>query len=270
MEMGGRAAALVLTALAAGAPAADLKPETVQAFERYIRAAEARIEEQLGAGKNFLWTDEAAARQRLVRAGEIAIERFNTDETRAPGGLIHDWTGAVFAPGVTLRETLALVQDYARHQRIYQPEVIVSRLIRRDGNYFKIHLRLLKKKVLTVVLNTEHDVRYFPLDAARCHSRSYSTRVAEVVNAGSPGERELPPGEGNGFLWRLYSYWRFQEKDGGVYIECRAISLTRDVPTGLGWLIEPIIRNLPRESLASTLRATRDALGGAAPAPVAK
>jgi hypothetical protein len=38
------------------------------------------------------------------------------------------------------------------------------------------------------------------------------------------------------------------------------VSLTRDVPVGLGWLVEPIIRNLPRESLANTLSAMRKAL----------
>jgi hypothetical protein len=61
-------------------------------------------------------------------------------------------------------------------------------------------------------------------------------------------------------LWRLNSYWRFEERDGGVYVECRAISLTRDVPTGLGWIVEPIVRKLPRQSLINTLTATRQAL----------
>jgi hypothetical protein len=32
------------------------------------------------------------------------------------------------------------------------------------------------------------------------------------------------------------------------------------VPAGLGWLIDPIVRSLPRESLAHTLEATRKAL----------
>ena len=70
----------------------------------------------------------------------------------------------------------------------------------------------------------------------------------------------LAPDTGSGFLWRLYSYWRFHERDGGAYVECRAISLTRDVPTGLGWIIEPIIQKLPKESLIHTLNATRHAL----------
>jgi hypothetical protein len=88
--------------------------------------------------------------------------------------------------------------------------------------------------------------------------------VAEVYDPG-PGEHELPPGHDHGFLWRLNSFWKFEERDGGVYLECRAISLSRDVPTGLGWLINPIIRSLPRESLSNTLRETRQALTAAKP-----
>jgi hypothetical protein len=89
---------------------------------------------------------------------------------------------------------------------------------------------------------------------------SYSTSIAEVENAGGAKEKTLPPDTGYGFLWRLYSYWRFEERDGGTYVECRAISLSRDVPFGLGWAIEPIIQKLPRESLVNTLEATRQAL----------
>jgi hypothetical protein len=177
------------------------------------------------------------------------------------GGLVHDWVGAVFIPGATLEKTLAAGQDYNRHKDIYRPEVIDSRMLARTGNDFRVYLRLLKKKVVTVVLDTEHEVHYEPVDRTRWRSRSRSTKIAEVKNAGQRNERELPTGTGAGYLWRLNSYWRYEERDGGTWVECEAISLTRDVPTGLGWLIEPIIRSLPMESLASTLRETRAALG---------
>lgn len=256
-----RFAAIWALPLAATGLAAELKNETVQAFERYIRTTEARLEQQLRNQKEFLWCDQTPQRAGQVRGGEIPVQTWaGKDPDRVPDGLIHDWIGAVFIPRTNLQKTLALVEDYNNHKNIYKPEVIDSRLLNRNGNDFKIFLRLLKKKVLTVVLNTEHEVRYFALDRARWHSRSYSTRIAEVENAGKPDQRELPVGRGHGFLWRLYSYWRFHERDGGVYVECEAISLTRTVPTGLGWLIEPIIKNLPRESLYNTLRATREAL----------
>lgn len=243
-----------------GATAAELKPETLSAFDKYIRETEARLEQRLQPGGTFLWVDENPQRLAQVRAGQVPIGNRGRDTVAVPGGLIHDWTGAVFIPGATLRQTLALVQDYGHNRDHYQPEVLASRLIARDGNDFKVYLRLMKKKVITVILDTDYDVRYFPLDASRCHSRAYSTRIVEVENAGKPGEHTLPPGDDHGFLWRLYSYWRFQERDGGTYVECEAISLTRAIPTGLGWLIQPIIQTLPRESLANTLRKTREAL----------
>ena len=99
-----------------------------------------------------------------------------------------------------------------------------------------------------------------PIDPGRWRSVSKTTRISEVQDPGKPDERALPPGTGEGFLWRLYSYWRFQQRDGGTWVECEAISLTRDVPMGLGWIIEPIIRNLPKDSVENTLRSTRAAL----------
>ena len=36
--------------------------------------------------------------------------------------------------------------------------------------------------------------------------------------------------------------------------------MTRDVPSALAWIIEPIILKLPRDSLKATLEATRRAL----------
>lgn len=254
--------ALALCGLSvSGARAVELKPETVQAFDQYIRETEARLEQRLAPGGTFLWVDERPARAASVRQGQLAIEnRSSGDFAAVSGGLIHDWIGAVFIQGVTLGKTLALIQDYDHHQDYYKPEVLVSRVVSRHGNDFQVYLRLMKKKVITVILDTDHDVRYFPLDGGRCHSRAYSTRIAEVRNAGQRDERVMPPGQDSGFLWRLYSYWRFQERDGGVYVECEAISLTRAIPAGLGWLIQPIITTLPRESLASTLRETRTAL----------
>jgi hypothetical protein len=177
-----------------------------------------------------------------------------------PRGLIHDWIGAASVPGATVDRTLALIQDYDNHANIYKPDVIDSKLISHRGGDFKIYLRLLKKKIITVVLETDHDVHYSRLDRARCYCRSYSTRVAEVQDAGKASETVLPPDTGHGFLWRLYSYWKFQERDGGTLIECRAISLTRDIPASLKWIIQPIIRSLPKDSLVNTLAATRHAL----------
>ncbi len=240
-----------------------LKPKTLQAFENYIREAEEAMQPSLSGRGAFLWSDLNSGRSQQVKQGQIAAQLWAGDwPVKIPNGLIHDWVGAVFIAGVTVKEVLALVQNYDNHKNIYKPEVMASKLLTHEGNDFKIFLRLLKKKIITVVLDTDHDVQYSSLDEQRWFCRSFTTRIAEVEGAHTTNEKVLQPDTGYGFLWRLYSYWKFDEKNGGVTVECRAISLTRDIPTGLGWIIEPIVRNLPQESLIHTLDATRRALVG--------
>jgi hypothetical protein len=238
-----------------------LKPKTLQAFDDYIRAAEEAMQPSLGGRGSFLWSDQNASRTQQLKQGQIVARLWAGDSpAKIPNGLIHDWVGAVLVAGATVEQALALVQNYDNHKNIYQPDVIDSKLISREGDDFQIFLRLLKKKIITVVLDTDHDVHYRAVGEKRWFCRSHTTRIAEVEDAGTPKEKVLEPDTGYGFLWRLYSYWRFDEKNGNVAIECRAISLTRDIPMGLGWIIEPIVKSLPQESLVQTLDATRRTL----------
>lgn len=233
-----------------------LKRHTLDAFDAYIREAEAVSQ----AAAAFLWCEAEPERLKPLRKGHIVAQFWGgKGPERAPDGLIHDWIGATWLENATVAQTLALIQDYDNHKNVYKPEVIESKLLSRRGSDFKIYLRLVKKKILTVVLDTWHDVHYWS-NGARATCRSMTTRISEVEDAGKPNEKVLPPDAGYGFLWRLYTHWRFQEAAGGMYAECRAISLTRDIPHGLGWIIEPIVRKLPGESLITTLKATREAL----------
>jgi hypothetical protein len=61
-------------------------------------------------------------------------------------------------------------------------------------------------------------------------------------------------------LWRINTYWTYEERDGGLFIQIESVSLTRSVPVGLGWVIEPFVESIPRESLEFTLRAACTAL----------
>jgi len=239
----------------------QLNPRTLEAFDAYIREAEKEIEQTQHGSVRFLWSDSEAERAQQVHSGKVVAQFWSgRGPVKVPNGLIHDWIGAAFIPDSTIQDVFTVIQDYDNHKSIYKPEVIESKLISHDDDDFEIYLRLLKKKIITVVLDTDHDVHYRRLDRTRWICRSYTTRIAEVENAGSREERVLPPDTGHGFLWRLYSYWQFHERDRGVIVECRAISLTRDVPFGLGWAIEPMIQKLPKESLINTLEATRRAL----------
>jgi hypothetical protein len=249
--------AIIVLLLIASPPAraAELKPATVAAFDRYVRATEARMAGELSSNDRFV---------RPVKAGEFSIERLTTreggKEIDVPDGMIHHWVGTVFVPGSTVDQAVALLQDYDRHAEIYRPNVARSRILSRDGDKFRVFLRFFMKKVITVVVNSEHDAQFFRPTRDRAHSRIYSTRIAEVENPDTPQEREKPVGNDGGYLWRLYSYWRFLERDGGVYVQCESLSLTRGIPTGLGWLIGPFVTSIPRESLTFTLETTRSVL----------
>jgi hypothetical protein len=248
-----------------------LKPEAVQGFERYVHLTEDRMQAELQPGGNFLWVDGLTADRRAdahhrLQQGEVITARLTTSDTdreiQTPGALIHHWVGTAFIPGASLQQVLTLLQDYDRHSTYYSPDVAKSKLLERAGDDFKVYLRLTRKRIITVVLDTEYDVHYKRLDSLRAQSFSYSTRIVEVEHAGESNESELPTGKDSGFMWRLNSYWRFSEAEQGVYVQCEAISLTRDIPTGLQWLIGPFIESIPKESLEFTLRATRSAVFG--------
>ena len=155
---------------------------------------------------------------------------------------------------------MALLQDYDHHAEIYQPRVVRSKLLSRSGDVFQVFLRFSMKKVITVVVNTDNEARFTRSGPDRAQSRIYSTRVAEVDDPDTPQEREEPVGHDGGYLWRLYTYWRFLERDGGMYLQCEAITLTRGIPMGFGWMIGPFVTSIPRESLVFTLEKTEETL----------
>jgi hypothetical protein len=257
---------LCATAWCSTARAAELKQKTTTAFDRYVAATEARFANELRPDGPFLYIDAMnpdAKRQAYdqLKNGEILVQKL---ETKAPGvssdvpdGMVHHWVGLIFIPGVTLAKTLPIVKDYDRRAELYKPDVTASRTLAHNGDDFKMFLRLHQKKFTTVDFNTTYDVHWGSVDPTKVYSNSISTRIAEVKDPDKPDGDELPVGTGHGYLWRLNTYWRFEEKDGGVYLQCEALSLTRDMPTGLGWLLKPLVTSIPKASLNRALGQTR-------------
>ena len=248
------------------AQAAELKQKTNTAFDKYVAATEARQAAELKSGP-FLYidglsADQAKAAYEQLKGGQILVEKRETKAADAsseiPDAMVHHWVGLAFIPGVTLAQTLPVVQDYDHRAELYKPEVIAAHLISHQGDNFKIFMRLYQKRFTTVVFNTEYDIHWGQIDSTRVYSNSISTRIAEVKDASKPDGEELPVGTGHGYLWRLNTYWRFEEKDGGVYMQCEAVSLTRDIPFGLAWLIRPLVTAIPRQSLNRALGQTRE------------
>jgi len=246
-----------------------LKTETQGAFERYVRRAETRNEAELKRGTALLWVDglpepERAEAYAGLKRGEVRMQKLeileNEKPMACPGGMIHHWTGVVLLPGAKLEDVLGVLEDYDRHSVYYAPDVEWSKIESREGDHFRVFLRFRRHKVITVVLNTEHEIQYFHDGPGKAHSRSSAVRIAEVENAGKKDEREKTPGDDDGFMWRMETWWRMEERDGGVYVQSEVASLTRDIPTGLGWMIKPFVTGIPKESLTFTLEATRKAV----------
>ena len=72
-------------------------------------------------------------------------------------------------------------------------------------------------------------------------------RIAEVENAGKSDEREKTPGEDRGFLWGMETWWRMEERDSGVYVQSEVVSLTRDIPAVLSWMIKPFVTSIRKK-----------------------
>ncbi|HTU34884.1 MAG TPA: hypothetical protein VMF66_13870 [Candidatus Acidoferrum sp.] len=236
-------------------------PATTRAYNDYLYSAEARMAEDYRPGGDFISKAllSGVNAQAELKTGQVLIRCVagcDSSGVAVTAGLIHDWIGVAFIPGVSLHQVLSFAQDYDHAAALYAPDVTKSRLLARTGNSFRVFLQLKQAEVVTVRFDTEYDVRYVRLGASRVYSTSHSTRIAQLAH--NTQDRELPPAQNDGFLWRLDSYWRFEEVAGGVYVECRAISLSRDIPAGFGWIVAPFIKNIPRKSLQFTLNATRE------------
>ena len=253
--------------LAVAAFAADLQSKTNVAFDKYAQAVEARLEREVRSGP-FLYMDSLPADQQKdayarVRRGDVLMEKITHEgdlKAEAPDALIHHWVGVALIPNHTLSQVRQVMQDYDHHAEIYKPEVVRSKTLTHSGNDFKIYYRLFKKKVISVQLDTEHAAHFVPLSPTRLYSVSHSTKIAELEDPGTPNEKQKPVGHDSGFLWRLNSYWRLEQKDGGVYVQCEAVSLTRDIPYGVKWMVAPFVTTIPKESLMNTLTSTRNAV----------
>lgn len=258
-----------LMELSATASAAELSQKTEDAFNKYVAATEARMARELRAGNPFLYVDALPPGQRRqaydsLKQGAILVQRL---QTRAPGvsadisgGMVHHWVGLIFVPGVSLAQAMPVLLDYDHRDELYKGEVAASRLIWHHGNHYHVFLRLYEKKFTTVAFNTEYDVHWGRLDADRRYSSSISTRIAQLRDPDNPAAGEYPVGDGSGFLWRFNTYWRFEEKDGGLYVQCEALSLTRDIPWALRWLIKPLVTRIPRDALNRALGRTRQVM----------
>jgi hypothetical protein len=262
-------AIVMLVAVESALPAtsAQLPRERLDAWEEYVRLTEGRIASELAGGGDFLVQDfeggqqSAEARAELL-AGELVVSKMTTrraddEKVDVPGGMIHHWRGAILIPGVTLDEVLedVMYPDTAEYQ---QEDVLETRVLDRGDDWLDLYLKLERSKIVTATYNTEHRVEYTRHSGGRASSRTIATYVRELDDAGTPREREKAEGDDRGFLWRLNSYWRYEQVEEGVLVECESLTLSRSIPFFIAPFVRPMVTGVAKESMDRTLTGLRD------------
>ncbi|HLY40073.1 MAG TPA: hypothetical protein VKR52_02620 [Terracidiphilus sp.] len=237
--------------------AVEPRPAAVAGFDTYIARVEACLATQHQAPSAFI----APADFARLRRGELVIEQIAPPAgTSVPGAMLHHWRGTAFVPGASAADFDRLLRDFNAYPAHFAPQIVQSRVLAQNGNHYQIKMRVRQHHVITVVLDTTYDVSFAALDPKHHFSASRSREITEVDSPGTLGERELTAGQEHGFLWRLNSYWSYEERDRGLAIQIESVSLTRSIPTGMAWMIRPFVESIPRESLEFTLRSASDAL----------
>ena len=235
-------------------------------FCDYVSKVESRLKMQHRSEDGFLASVGSGAQiDARLRKGELIIEPLApATETDLSGAMLHHWRGTAFVRGATADDFERLMKDFSGYPQRFSPQVVMAQVLSpHDGripDQFTAMMRVRQHHMITVVIDTTYDVTFGRLDALRRYSISRSTRISEIGSPGTPHERALNGGEAHGFLWRQNIYWSYEERDGGLRMQIESISLTRDIPTGLGWIVRPYVESVPRESLEFTLRSVCSAL----------
>lgn len=249
--------------------ATELQGATAEAFQRYVRLTETRIESEVADPKRFLYLDSLPEKHKQamlssLHGGWVFTERMRTredgKEIEVPDGMVHHWMAIGFLPRATLQQVVGLAEDYSRHVEIYAPDIQKAEVLSHTAGHDIVAFRFYRQSIVTIAYNTEFKVDYFFLGSSGVCSFSRSVKIAELENPGKADEKELPVGNDHGYMWRLNLYTRYLERDNGVYLQIEFLALSRSVPAIFAWIVNPYIRSVPRDYLTHYIGATRKAL----------
>ena len=246
--------------------AAEPQPAANSRFDSYINGIESRLARQHQSQSNFLAGLDASENNRgRLRSGEVIVEKLTpANGPDLPGAMLHHWRATAFVAGARGADFERLMKDFNSYPQHFAPQVVQARLLSEHDDHgidrVVASMRVRQKHVITVVMDMVYDIAFGRLDQHHGYSLSRSTRIAEIESPNTSRERALSASEEHGFLWRLNTYWSWEERDDGLYMQIETVSLTRSIPAGLGWAVGPFVESVPRESLEFTLRSACNAL----------
>jgi hypothetical protein len=238
---------------------AEPTPAATSEFNAYTSRLESRLAQQHRSPGSFLVPIPNS--ETRLRGGELITEELTpTGGETLPGALLHHWRGTTFAPGARAADFERLMRDFNAYPQHFSPQVLRAKTLTHHDDRFEASMRVRQHHVITVVMDSTYDIDFGHLDVRHGYSISKSTQIDEIASPGASTERTLGPKEEHGFLWRLNTYWSYEERDGGLYMQIESVSLSRSIPRGLGWAVRPFVESVPRESLEFTLRSACNAL----------
>jgi hypothetical protein len=206
--------------------------KALEEWNRYVASTEARLAHTPARAPSHL-------------PGDITADGLSVP---VDSGTISDWRGAVFLRGITVAVLLDRLQNPGTPPP--QEDVLWSRVLARGPDTLRVFIRLVRRTIVTVTYDTEHDMTFTRQMPSLATARSVATRIAETG------------GEDHGFLWRLNSYWRYEQVDGGVWVTVESLTLSRHVPSLIRPVASPIVTRIARESMVRTLQALRAYVAG--------
>jgi hypothetical protein len=237
--------------MAAMSAAQELRPPVEAGWKAYVAAAEARIARERG---------QAIPRRPGADRGEIIVEQVGTPgpdgNLGVPDAAVHHWRGTVLVPGARLDDVLSRLEREPPDNR--QEDVVASSILQARPGYLKVAIRVRRSLIMSAVFDTEHEVYFERHGPSRAASWSVATKIVEVADAGTPKERPKGPEEDRDLLWRWHAFWRYEQLDQGVLVECESITLSRPVPFMLKPVAGPLVSHVARESMDRTLAVFRD------------
>ena len=252
---------LLISWMVPGRIKAEPTAEAISSFNSYVSSVETRLDRQHRSGDGFLAVVASPDSEERLHRGELVIEQLTpATASGLSEALLHHWRGTAFIPGAKSTDFELLLKDFNSYPQHFSPQVLQASVLTRQGDQLQASMRVRQKHVITVVMDMTYDVTFGRLDAQRGYSISRSIRASEIDSPGTASERVLSSSQEHGFLWRLNTYWSYEERDGGLYIQIESISLSRSIPVGLGWVLRPYVESVPRESLEFTLRSARSAI----------
>jgi hypothetical protein len=237
---------------------AQAPPDAIAAFNTYAALTESRLAQQYQSPSTFLANLSGPQAITRLQHGNLIIEQLTPPII--PGALLHHWRGTAFIPGATVAQLDHLLRDIPAYPQHFTPQITQAHILSQQPGHLQASMRVVQHHILTVALDTTYDITFAHLDPQHAFSLSRSTHIAEIASPNTGNEHALPSSDDHGFLWRLNTYWSYEERDGGLTMQVESISLTRSIPRGLAWAIQPYTESIPRESLEFTLHSTLNAL----------